>query len=126
MNPLGRAVRGVGDRVPSNTYVFTAAIFVANGVNLFNIVYGGDGRPVRTSVILLACVASVLASIAWTVLAAKVDLIEKTVLSASPDAGRQKVVRNELWQDVWLRVGMYLLIAFGLSIFALVVLVVGS
>src|SRR5437879_6224372 len=103
---IRRAVRGAGARIPINLYVFVAAIFLSNGVNLFNMVYGGDQRPSRSSAILLSCAASVGAAAFWTVLASKVDLIEKTVASASRDSKQRESVREELWNDVWSRVGV--------------------
>jgi hypothetical protein len=123
-NMIRRAVQGAGARIPINLYVFVAATFLSNGVNLFNMVYGGDQRPSRSFTILLSCAASVGAAAFWTILASKVDLIEKTVASASRDSKQRESVREELWNDVWPRVGAYLVTALVLSSVALAVLVV--
>jgi hypothetical protein len=60
----------------------------------------------------------------WTALAAKKDSIDKAVQSASAEPSQREVIRVQMWEDVWLRTGGYLLGAVGLSILAMVALVI--
>jgi uncharacterized membrane protein len=122
MIPISRVVRSLGMRIPTNLYVFVAAVFLANGVNLFNVVYGASHRPARSSTLLLSCAASLLAAVLWTVLASKINLIDKTAASASHDPLQRDSIREKLWNDVWRRVAGYLGTASLLSILTLTVL----
>jgi hypothetical protein len=117
-------VRWVADRIPPNLSVFIAAIFLSNSVNLFTTIYGNENLPPRYSTLLFSSIASLLAAGLWTALAAKTDLIEKTVASGSQDSSKQKSIREAIWNDVWVRMAAYLGAAVILSFAALLVLVI--
>lgn len=116
-------VRWLVDRIPANLAVFIAAIFLANSVNLFTTIYGSTDFPVRYTTLLFSCIASLLAAGLWTALAAKTELIEKTVASGSPDSSKREAIRETLWDDVWKRMAAYLSAAVILSFSALLALV---
>jgi len=124
LNALKRLVGRLGPQIPSNLCVFIAAIFLSNAVNLFNMVYGGDSKPLRSDLILISSAVSVLSAAMWTALAAKLDLIEKTAMSATQVYSERERIIQALWSDVALRFGAYLILAIGSSFVALVVLIV--
>jgi hypothetical protein len=117
-------VRWVTDRIPANLAVFIAAIFLSNSVNLFTTIYGSADIPPRYAALLFSCIASLLAAALWTALAAKTDLIEKTVASASPDFNKRESIRESIWNDLWIRMSIYLSAAVISSLSALFALVI--
>lgn len=117
-------VRWLVDGIPANLAVFIAAIFLSNSVNLFTTIYGSTDLPARYAALLFSCIASLLAAGLWTALAAKTDLIEKTIASGSPDSSKRESIRETLWDDVWKRMAAYLGAAVILSFSALLALVI--
>lgn len=124
MNKTRAIIRWTADRIPANLAVFISAIFLTNSVNLFTTIYGSTDPPERHVSLLLSCIASLLAAGLWTALAAKTDLIEKTVASGSQDSREQESIRESLWNDVWIRMAAYLVGAVILSLSALLALVI--
>ncbi len=123
--PAARSiVIAIGERIPNNLSVFVGAIFLANSVNTFTSVFGGSSIPHRAPVLMASCLASLLAAALWTTFASKLEQIEKTAISAAQDLARQDVVRAELWNELWLRLSVYLTSAALASVFALVILMV--
>lgn len=124
MRIMRTTVRWVVDRIPANLAVFIAAVFLSNSVNLFTTIYGSTDLPARYTTLLFSCIASLLAAGLWTALAAKTDLIEKTVASGSQDSSKREFIRDTLWNDVWVRMAVYLGAAVILSFSALLALVI--
>jgi hypothetical protein len=114
----------VADRIPPNLAVFIAAIFLSNSVNLFTTIYGSVDLPPRYPALLFSSIASLFAAGLWTALAAKTDLIEKTVTSGSQDSTERESIREAVWNDVWVMIAAYLGVAVTLSLSALLVLVI--
>jgi hypothetical protein len=121
---LRRSIGQIGVRVPGNLVIFIAAIFLSNSVNVFTTIYAQPGRPVSAPGLWWSCISSLVAAGLWTALAAKKDSIDKAVQSASAEPSQREVIRVQMWEDVWLRTGGYLLGAVGLSILAMVALVI--
>jgi hypothetical protein len=118
------AIRWIGVRIPGNLSVFVAAIFLSNSVNVFTTIYAVPGRPVRSFGLACSCVSSLIAAGLWTVLAAKKDIIEKAVASGASNARERERLRDQMWEDIWLRILAYLGGAVAFSALALVILVV--
>ncbi|MGH3615542.1 MAG: hypothetical protein ACRDRK_23670 [Pseudonocardia sp.] len=122
MSRLSGVIYRVADRMPTTLFIFLAGILVSNGVNLFNIVYGGEEKPSRSFVLLVSCGASIFAAALWTLLAAKIDQYEKTIQSVPYGRADRDSICADHWQDVWRRIAFYLLSAVTASIVALAVL----
>jgi hypothetical protein len=121
---MRRGIRWIGVRIPGNLSIFVAAIFLSNSVNEFTTIYAIPGKPVRSFGLTFSCISSLLAAGLWTALAAKKDLIEKAVASGASSPKEREQLRDQMWEDVWLRILVYLGGAIILSILALVALVV--
>lgn len=121
---IRRSIRWIGVRIPGNLSIFVAAIFLSNSVNVFTTIYAVPGKPVHSLGLTFSCVASLLAAGLWTALAAKKDLIEKAAASGASSPKERERMRDQMWEDVWLRILCYLGGAIILSILALVALVV--
>jgi hypothetical protein len=117
-------LRRICERIPNNLAIFVAAVLLSNAVNLFSMVYGADSLPLRSRALLISSGASFCAAALWTALATKMEQIEKTVASSAQDAARREQIREELWVDVWRRVGAYLCLAVLSSAVAIAALVV--
>lgn len=120
------AVRFVGCHLPPNLSIFIAAIFLSNSVNVFTNIYGSSSLPPRAGAMFTSCIGSLVAAALWTALAAKAEQIEKAALSASQDFREREIERESLWNDVWLRVGLYMAGAIISSVLSLAVLVILS
>lgn len=118
------AVRWVLDRIPTNLAIFISAIYLSNGVSLFTKIYGNTALPPRYTPLLFSCISSLLAAGLWTALAAKTDRIEKAVAYGSRDPRERQSIRENLWNDVWIRMASYLGGAIVLSLSALLALVI--
>jgi hypothetical protein len=120
----GQGMRQIAERVPSTLFVFLAGIFVSNGVNLFNVVYGGDIRPRRATILLVSSVTSMAAAALWTVVAAKIDQFTKTVDSVPYGRPDRDAVCAAHWWDIRRRLTAYLVLATLVSFVAVWVLLV--
>ncbi len=109
-------------KVPTTLYVFAAGIFLSNGVNLFNDVYGAAAIPDRAHQLLLASGSSIAAAACWTVVAVKIEQLIKTADFGASDAPRRDALLGELWNDVRVRVLAYLAGAIVASCLALLAL----
>ena len=67
-----------------------------------------------------------LLSALWTVFASRIELIEKTVVSAGQEIEREDASREIIWNEQATRVMAYPCLAVLSSVFALVVLVIGA
>jgi hypothetical protein len=121
-----RFVPWLGARMPQNLSIFVAAIFLSNCVNVFTTIYAVPGKPVRSFQLICSCISSLVAAGLWTALAAKKEVIEKAVASGASSPDERDRLRNQMWEDIWLRVLAYLGGAVAFSLLALVILVIPS
>jgi len=122
-NLARRAVVRIGIRIPGNLAVFVAAIFLSNSVNVFTTIYARPGKPVQSAGLWWSCISSLVAAGLWTALAAKKDSIDKAAQSGAVDAAQRERVRARMWNDIWVRVSLYVGGAVGFSVLAMMALV---
>lgn len=124
MSYVKRFVRWAAAHLPDNLSVFIAAIFLSNSVNEFTTIYAVPGKPVVSFGLIFSCASSLLAAGFWTALAAKKGSIEKAVVSGASSLVDREQLRERMWDDVWLRILLYLTGAVVLSLLGLIALMV--
>ena len=112
-------------KVSSNYYSFISGVFIALSINLYTGIFSGEQVPTRWRIILASSVLAFVSSVCWSIVAWKLDPIQKLAISESPKAIHPDQTYKALLEGKVLQFTSFFSIAALSAVLGLAVLVLG-